>query len=233
VFSSNLLFFLLLRNHIIRAYLAGRWVKLLRTDVIRRVRQSMYASLAASYASYLYRIDVEDRLSNQWLFRVASITTTVYTLLRSEAVLKQRGVWKASDYPAGSGSTNWQQGKITNADMLSFAESYTLRYVVRMERWGLTEYLSTYYGLSFDILVQAMTLAPNQRTYELFERIWKMLNYDTYNNFLPAAAAASGPSGRHYDLTTGLHGRQDVSERITPTRNKLSTTCRRSLFLWC
>jgi len=191
------------------AYIAGRWIKLLRTPVIRRVRQSIYASLAASYASYLYRINSEDRLSNQWIMRVASITTSVYVVLRSEAVLKARGDWQSSDNPAGSGSTNWGQGKITNADMISLSESYLENYVNRMQRWGLTESLSTYYGLTFDILTQAMHFAPTQRCYELYERVWKMLNYDTYNNFLPAAASASGPSGRHYDVTTGLHGKQD------------------------
>ena len=193
-----------------RAYLSSRWMKLLRTSVIRQVRKSLYASLSAAYASYIFRLPYEDRLSSQWLMRVASFTTTIYGILRSEAVLKARGDWQSSDV-ATTGSSDWSKGQISNADMLTVAETYLTKYLVRMQTRGLTEDLSTYYGLVFDVLTQTMTLAPNQKTYDMYERVWKMLNWDTYTNFHPAASSISGPSGRHYDVTTGLHGRQDVS----------------------
>jgi len=204
-YSQNLLFFYAHEW----AHLAGRWVKLLRTPIIREVRKSMYASLSASYASYIYRQAYEDRLSSQWIMRIAGFTSTIYTILRSEAVLKARGDWQSSDDPAGSGPSNWAQGKITKADMLQLADSYLGTYVTRMQYRGMTEDLSTYYGLAYDILTQAMTIAPSQSIYDKYERVWKMYNFDTYTNFHPAAAAVSGPSGRHYDVTTGLHGKQD------------------------
>jgi hypothetical protein len=216
----------------VRAFLAGRWLKLLRTPIIRKVRQSMYASLTASWNSYQYRLGMEDRLVSQWMLRIAGITTTVSTILRSEAVLRARGEWKSSDDPSsGLSSSNWGQGKVSNKDMLALSESYLGTHVDRLERWGLTESLSTYYGLTFDILTQAMIFAPSQRCYDLLEREWKMLNLDTYANFHPAAASVSGPSGRHYDATTGLHGRQDVSASNNTTQLATSdgTTCRLTL----
>lgn len=49
----------------------------------------------------------------------------------------------------------------------------------------------------------AMLTSPSQKVYNLFESVWKMYWADMAMNWHPQSAGFSGPSGRHYDLTTG------------------------------
>lgn len=78
-------------------------------------------------------------------------------------------------------------------------------------------------GFTIEILTSLMMASPNQKCYDLWERVWKMLLYDTYTNFLPQAASMSGPSGRHYDVTTGLHGKSDYWSAHSHTSNRRQT----------
>ena len=124
------------------AYMAGHYLKLMRSSVIRDLRKAMYAQLSALYASYIYRLPYEDRLANQWILRMFGWTATSYYIIRSEAILRSRGEWKSSD---GFTSTNWAAGQVTNQDMLTLTETYLQAFIVRLSNYGLTEFLSTYY----------------------------------------------------------------------------------------
>lgn len=189
------------------AFLAGHYLKLMRSTMIRKIRRSMYMQLAGQYASYIYRLPYEDRLSNQWLLRVSGFTTTAYAILRSESILKARGEWVASD---GFTATDWTKGEVTNADLLAHCHKFLDGWVDRLEGWGLTESLSTYYGYVFDILTESMLHAPSQYSYNRFEQAWKMYYFDMASNWMPGAAAFSGAAGRHYDITTGTHSKADL-----------------------
>lgn len=64
-------------------------------------------------------------------------------------------------------------------------------------------------GYGFLMLGQGLLHAPSQHCYDQFERIWKMYWFDLNTHWFPGASAFSGPSSRHYDMITGVHGRAD------------------------
>jgi len=189
------------------AYLVGHYLKLFPSSFIRKIRTSIYASLAAQWNVYISRMGILDRLTNQWLLRVIGWTESAYVILRSEAILKARGDWQPSD---GWTSTNWPMGQVTNADMLQQAESFMDTLVNRMATVGHFEFQSTYYGYIFDMLSQSMLHAPSQYAYNGLEKIWKMYWTDAAAHWLPGSASFSGSSGRHYDLFSGVGSKVDL-----------------------
>ena len=193
------------------AYMSGHYLKLMRTTIIRKLRTSIYAQFASMYSYWKYRGSYENRLSSQWILTLSGWTCSSYFILKSEAELRKRGAWLSSDAMT---TTNWPQGQVTNADMLAMTEKLMLEYTVRMQKWGLTESLSTYYGYVYNVLGQMLLHAPSQTCYNLIEQAWKMLWFDLASNFHPGSSAYAGPSGRHYDLTTGLHSMVDLWDTV-------------------
>lgn len=124
------------------AYMCSRFLKFLKTSIIRTLRTSIYAQVAAMYVSYLWRINTEDRLNNQWTLRIWGWTSSTYFLIRSEAILRARGDWVSSD---GVTKTDWSSGRATNADLIAMTEQEATKWAARFSQFGVTESLSTYY----------------------------------------------------------------------------------------
>ena len=189
------------------AYMSGHYLNLMTTSTIRKLRTSIYAQFAAMYSYWQYVGSYEQRLSSQWILTLSGWVCSSYFILRSQAVLQARGVWQSSDAMT---STNWAQAKVTNADMITMTESLLSQYVLRLNKLGLTESLSTYYGYVYNVLAQMLMHAPTQNCYNMLEQVWKMLWFDLASNWHPGTSSFAGPSGRHYDLTTGLHSMVDL-----------------------
>lgn len=80
-------------------------------------------------------------------------------------------------------------------------------------------------GYGFLMLGQGMLHAPSQRSYDSFERIWKMYWFDLSTHWFPGSSAFSGPSSRHYDQITGLHGRADKWDALLFLRPLYPPAC--------
>jgi hypothetical protein len=169
-------------------YMMGHYLKFLSTSTVRLVRTHMFAHFTAQYNLWLLFNPYPQHSTCQWLLRICGFSSTAFTILKSEQILKARGAWVASDGFTTSAKT---QGQWTNADMLQLAESELAKFVTRTQKWGFTEYLSVYYGMSMDIISAVMHHSPSQNVYNYMEQIWKMHFYDLAMNFFPVSARSN------------------------------------------
>lgn len=125
------------------AFLAGHYLKFMNDQTLRKIRRSMYASAAAQHVARQMGVGgKEPRLANQWILRLLGWSATAYTLQRSEAILRQRGTWMATDGYATT--TSWARGEIASADLVNVAHQELDKFVSRFKQHGVIEYLSTY-----------------------------------------------------------------------------------------
>jgi hypothetical protein len=195
-------------------FLYGHYIQLLNDDMLRRIRTSTYASLAAQYALHMLNgTGSNHHLESQWLLRIAGFVQSAFILVRSEQELKKRGTWTERD---GVAQTDQTTGRWTNNDLIAFTESIAEDFNGRMRKYGQTEYLSSYVGYVQDLLHAAILHSPSQSLYDHFTSSLDRIVWDLTANLLPGCGMFPGPSARSYDLFAGAHNTQDrLDYRIT------------------
>lgn len=182
-------------------YPIARYTHLVSKEFAERARTHTMAALcglrvgSSNVGTYDFESATAASTGAQWLLQVNSWVQMTTTLLRLEQTL---GVEAAS--------TDCANGTFSSKDALATTETLTKNTRAYVERYGQTEYQSSYGHVILDSLVQMATTPSSQKVHDDAVAIYRAAMWDVAANFSPSVGTPTGPGNRNHDLFLGSHG---------------------------
>jgi len=176
---------------------------------LHKARTHIYAALSAFKISCdLMGDDKDFQISfTQELMRTTGWTLSTDFILRSEKELRKRGDW--SDSTDGVSTSDYTNGKFTNADLTSITSDYVARVAARYRDFGGRDYNGAYTGVSLAWVGRALLHAPTNDVYTGLSIMWQRGLWDLAANYQPSAGTISSTGSRLHDMTTNVHNVHD------------------------